>query len=75
MKRLREGKDADDNSIPTIHDLYERYIKDKPLAKTTLTAYKYYIPRTNSLQFLTARVLGMFSLEGNFRSFLYFPGM
>ena len=45
MKRLRDGKPADDDSIPTLRDLYERYIKDKPLAKTTLLAYKYHIPK------------------------------
>lgn len=44
MKRLKEGKDADDASIPTLRGLYERYIKDKPLATTTLLAYKFHIP-------------------------------
>ena len=48
MKRLREGKPADDGSIPTLRDLYDRYIKDKTLAKTTLLAYKYHIPKFES---------------------------
>ncbi len=44
IQRLRAGKPANDDSIPTLRALYERYIQDKPLAKTTLTAYKFHIP-------------------------------
>lgn len=44
MKRLRAGKPVEDDAVPTLRNLYDRYIKDKPLAKTTLTAYKYHIP-------------------------------
>jgi integrase len=44
MKQLRAGKSVNDDAVPTLRDLYERYIKDKPLAKTTLTAYSFHIP-------------------------------
>jgi len=41
--RLREGKPAQDEVVPTLRDLYQRYIRDKSLAKRTLDAYRFNI--------------------------------
>jgi len=44
LQRLRQGKPASGEAIPTLRDLYERYLKEKPLAKTTRAAYAFHIP-------------------------------
>ncbi|MDA8428211.1 MAG: integrase family protein [Geobacteraceae bacterium] len=44
MKRLRDGKPAIDESIPTLHDLYNHFLKTKPMAKGTEYQYKIHIP-------------------------------
>ena len=40
LQKLRSGKPVIEGKIPTIQDLYDRYLKDKPLAPTTATQYR-----------------------------------
>ena len=44
MQRLRAGKPANDDAIPTLRGLYEHYLKSKPMAKGTEYQYKIHIP-------------------------------
>jgi hypothetical protein len=44
LQRLRQGKPAGGEAIPTLRDLYDHYLKEKPLAKTTRAAYPFHIP-------------------------------
>lgn len=44
LQRLKQGKPANEEAIPTLRDLYLRYLKDKPLATTTRAAYAFHIP-------------------------------
>lgn len=53
MKRLREGRPAVDEAIPTLGELYQRYIKDKGLKDTTAAAYKVYFENENGAKFST----------------------
>jgi hypothetical protein len=58
--RLREGKPAPDAAVPTLRDLYQRYLRDKSLAKTTLNAYRFNImPKFESWLDLTISKLVM----------------
>ena len=43
MKRLREGKPADEEQAPTLRDLYHQYIKNKHLKSTTEAGYRAHI--------------------------------
>lgn len=45
IRRLREGKPAQEEAPPTLQALYDRYLKDKNLSKGTETLYKGYVPR------------------------------
>lgn len=45
IRRLREGKPAQEEAPPTLQALYDRYLKDKQLSKGTETLYKGYVPR------------------------------
>jgi site-specific recombinase XerD len=45
MKLLRAGKPANAERVPTLRDVYDRYIKDKPLAATTIVAYGMHVPK------------------------------
>lgn len=40
LQKMRAGKPVVDGKIPTIQDLYDRYLKDKPLAPSTVTQYR-----------------------------------
>ena len=44
IKKLREGKSVTPEVDPTLHDLYERFIKDKAIAQGTLYQYRIHIP-------------------------------
>lgn len=43
LQKLREGKSVAPEVIPTLDDLYKRYLKDKPLAASTRQAYSYHV--------------------------------
>ncbi|MEA5113999.1 MAG: integrase family protein [Geobacteraceae bacterium] len=45
MQRLREGKPANAGTVPTLQDLYEYFLKTKPLAKATEYQYKIHVPQ------------------------------
>lgn len=43
LQRLRQGKPAREEAVPTLRDLYQRYLREKHLAKTTQDAYRFHI--------------------------------
>lgn len=45
IRRIREGKPAQEAPPPTLQTLYDRYLIDKRLSASTETLYKSYIPR------------------------------
>lgn len=53
IKRLRAGKPAEDAQIPTLRDLYQRYVSDKGLKDSTAAAYKVYFESENGAKFTT----------------------
>jgi len=53
IKRLREGKRAEEVKPPTLRELYHRYVKDKKLKNNTTAAYKVYFENKNGAKFQT----------------------
>jgi integrase len=45
IRRIREGRPANETPPPTLRMLYDRYLSDKRLSKGTETLYKSYVPR------------------------------
>lgn len=45
MQLLRAGKPVNAERIPTLREMYDRYIKDKPLAATTIVSYGMHVPK------------------------------
>ena len=43
IKRLREGKPAEEESVPTLRDLYHQYLKNKNLRSNTEAGYRAHI--------------------------------
>jgi integrase len=53
MAKLREGKPVIDSPIPTLRDLYCKYVADKKLKESTATAYKIYFENEKGAKFST----------------------
>lgn len=53
MKRLRAGRPVKDEQVPTLRNLYHRYVQDKGLKDSTLAAYKVYFENENGAKFTT----------------------
>jgi len=53
MRRLREGKPADDVTPPTLREMYHQYVNDKKLKSNTAAAYKVYFENEKGAKFLT----------------------
>jgi len=53
LQRLRAGKPAEEEAVPTLRKLYHRYVNDKKLKSNTATAYKIYFENEGGAKFPT----------------------
>lgn len=53
MAKLRAGKPVNDSPIPTLRDLYRKYVSDKKLKDSTAASYKIYFENVNGSKFST----------------------